>query len=65
MTNKEIKNMESGVPSALSEEVYNIAIEMAAVAEEILIPNQKEKQVLTENTKRLLEISKILKEKGL
>lgn len=65
MTNKEIKNMKSGVPSALSEEVYNIAIEMTAVAEELLVPNKKEEQVLTEDAKRLLEISKILKEKGL
>lgn len=65
MTNKEIKEKKSGAPSALSEEVYNIAVEMTEAAEALLMPNEKEVQVLTEDAKRLLEISKVLKEKGL
>ena len=65
MKKVEMKEVKSGVPSALSEEIYNIAVEMTGVAEEILMPNKREEQVLTEDAKRLLEISKILKEKGL
>lgn len=64
---KDIKMTEvkSEMPSALSEEIYYIATEMSGVAENLLMPNKREEQVLTEDAKRLLEISKILKEKGL
>ena len=57
--------VKSGVPSALSEDIYYIATEMTGVAEALLMSNKREEQVLTNDAKRLLEISKILKEKGL
>lgn len=62
MTNKEIKEKKSGVPVTLSDEIYNISVEMVKVAEELLMPNTNEAQKLTEDAKRLVEISKVLRD---
>lgn len=65
MKNVKMKEVKPEVPYTLSEEIWYIATEMAGVAEELLMPNKREEQVLTKDAERLLEISKILKEKGL
>ena len=64
MKNIEMKKIElENVP--LSESIYYIATEIAGAAEELLVCNKREQQVLSEDAKQLLEISKMLKEKGL